>query len=83
MPVIDRRGQPLPKDHPFSGTRIIFGAKRPSSSAKPSETPEQSSAQPDPMQPAADAVEAFLKSEAEFFNMDERQSRIKQGNNTT
>ena len=29
MSLIDCRGQPLPKDHSFRGTRIIFGAKRP------------------------------------------------------
>ena len=25
MAVIDRRGKPLPANHPFKGTRIIFG----------------------------------------------------------
>lgn len=29
MPVIDNRGKPLPKDHPFAGGRIIFGIKPP------------------------------------------------------
>ena len=38
MPVIDFGGQPLQKDHPFSGTRIIFGAKQPSSSENSSKT---------------------------------------------
>lgn len=84
MPVIDRRGQPLPKDHPFSGTRIIFGANRPGSSKNPSETLEQRSAQPDPMQPAVDGIrEAMLKQREELLNMGEHQNRIEQGKNTT
>lgn len=29
MPVIDRRGKPLDDNHPFKGTRIIFGVKKP------------------------------------------------------
>ena len=28
MPVIEEKG-PLPDDHPFKGTHIIFGMKRP------------------------------------------------------
>ena len=43
MPVIDRRGQPLPDGRQFKGTRIIFGIKQPGSSAKPSKTPAPSS----------------------------------------
>jgi len=33
--------QPLPDGHPFKGGRIIFGAKRPGSSAKPSTKEEE------------------------------------------
>lgn len=29
MPVIDRRGKPLPKNHPFKLVRIILGMERP------------------------------------------------------
>ena len=29
MPVIDRRGQPLPPTHPFATPRVIFGVKPP------------------------------------------------------
>lgn len=78
MPVIDRRGQPLPKDHPFSGTQIIFGGKRSGLSENPSETLKKSSAQPDPMQQAVDGIrEAMLKQREELLNMGEHQSRLK------
>jgi hypothetical protein len=29
MPVIDRRGQPLPPDHPFAQPTIVIGGRRP------------------------------------------------------
>ena len=58
--------KPLTPDHPFYGGRIIFGAKRPDLSVKPSteqdQTPETSE-QVDPnleMKPAMDAHEAAL-----------------------
>jgi hypothetical protein len=56
MPVIIHpRGTPLPDDHPLKGGCIIFGWKRPPSSAKPSEpTAEPSSKSPDDME-----VQAF------------------------
>ena len=36
MPFIDNRGKPIDPDHPFANPCIVFGAKRPDSSAKPS-----------------------------------------------
>ena len=40
--------QPFPDDHPFKGGAIIFGAKRPGSSVKPSTQKEEtSSTKPD------------------------------------
>ncbi len=36
MPVIDNRGKPLDDNHPFKGTRIVFGTKRPEPSSPPS-----------------------------------------------
>lgn len=36
MPVIDNRGKPIDTDHPFANPCVVFGAKRPDSSAKPS-----------------------------------------------
>lgn len=29
MPVIDKRGQALPADHPLKGVRVIFGQRPP------------------------------------------------------
>jgi hypothetical protein len=29
MPVIDRRGKPLPPTHPFATPRVVFGRRRP------------------------------------------------------
>ena len=36
MAVIDWRNKPLPEGHPFKGTTILFGQKRPASPAVPS-----------------------------------------------
>lgn len=49
MPVkINPRGTPLPDGHPLKGGCVIFGMKRPGSSAKPSApTAEPSSSKPD------------------------------------
>jgi 3-dehydroquinate dehydratase len=46
MTIINREGQPLPEGHPFSGTRIIFGMKRPDSFGKKSKKEVSSSPQP-------------------------------------
>lgn len=36
MAIIDRRGKPLPDNHPFKGTRIIFGGAQQNESDKES-----------------------------------------------
>jgi hypothetical protein len=36
MAIIDRRGKPLPDNHPFKGTRIIFGGPQQSESDRES-----------------------------------------------
>ena len=48
-------GRPFPDGHPFKGGRIIFGAKPPGSSAKPStpEEPKPSSNSPDDLEAQA------------------------------
>jgi hypothetical protein len=51
MPVIDRRGQPLPPNHPLAQFRIVFGVKRLMPTAKtapPSETKDERPAEPPP-----------------------------------
>lgn len=46
MPVIDRRGQPLPDNHPLKGGAIIFGVKPPKNWPRPK--PEQAEQQQQP-----------------------------------
>lgn len=59
MPVtINPKGTPLPDGHPFKGTRIIFGGKRPDLSGKNS-TPEKKAEQKTSTNP--DSVEARMK----------------------
>lgn len=48
----------LPPDHPFAGTRIVFGAKRPDASAKNSTTPADKAPSSNPMAGAEETIEA-------------------------
>jgi hypothetical protein len=41
MAIIDRRGKPLPDNHPFKGTRIIFGGPQRNSPAENSKSVPQ------------------------------------------
>jgi len=54
--IIRPKGTPLPEGHPFSGTRIIFGMKRPVPVKKSSTPEEKPDIQPDqpPARPAED-----------------------------
>lgn len=67
MAIIDRRGKPLPDNHPFKGTRIIFGGTQQTSSGQNS-----NSAQDDPMLPAMNGLEgAMLQMAAQWRATDE------------
>lgn len=73
MAVIDRRGKPLPEGHPLKDKAlIIFGGKQPASSVTSSESTASASAQPDPMQPAADAIEDWLAQGAGLQSTDKQ-----------
>jgi hypothetical protein len=59
-------------NHPFAHDQISFVSNPELSSSSLSAQPvsEQNSAEPDPMQPAADAIEAWLKQGAGLLNTD-------------
>ena len=80
MAVIDRRGKPLPANHPFKGTRIIFGGPQQNSSAKNSNSAPQ-----DPMLPAMNGLEDWLQAESVKYQATEPQAPVqsKQPESTT